>query len=177
MARVIWALFGGEETRVLPVAFCLAVIAQGPPQDRTRQIATAHDWVVRLGRAQGDSIWPGFRPDTIPVLYVVAGQGTLLLGWRGDLPQGFLAIDGLAGSGWRPAADRGAASTGTPPRGQPTAQVVVSDSVTIAALVGLTTHEASHVFAAALKQECRRFGAGEQSLLVASNPEFAQPNE
>jgi len=162
---------------VLPVAFCLAVIAQGPPQDRTRQIATAHDWVVRLGRAQGDSIWPGFRPDTIPVLYVVAGQGTLLLGWRGDLPQGFLPIDGLTGSGWRPAADRGAASTGTQLAGQPTAQVVVSDSATIAALVGLTTHEAFHVFAAALKKEGRRFGQGENSFLVTSYPVFDPQNE
>jgi len=162
---------------VLPVAFCLAVIAQGPPQDRTRQIATAHDWVVRLGRAQGDSIWPGFRPDTIPVLYVVAGQGTLLLGWRGELPQGFLPIDGLAGSGWRSAADRGAASTGTQLAGQPTAQVVVSDSTTIAALVGLTTHEAFHVFAAASKKEGRRFGQGENSFLVTSYPVFDPQNE
>src|SRR3989442_4735660 len=150
---------------------------QGPPPAITPRLTTARDWVVRLGRAQADSIWPGFRPDTIPVLYVVAGQGTLLLGWRGELPQGFLPIDGLAGSGWRSAADRGAASTGTQLAGQPTAQVVVSDSTTIAALVGLTTHEAFHVFAAASKKEGRRFGQGENSFLVTSYPVFDPQNE
>ncbi|HEY7186608.1 MAG TPA: hypothetical protein VH436_08670, partial [Vicinamibacterales bacterium] len=56
----------------------LAVILQGPPESTSR-LMTAHDWVVRLGHEMGDSIWPGFRPDTIPVLYVVKEQGTLLL--------------------------------------------------------------------------------------------------
>src|SRR2546425_198949 len=86
---------------------------QGPPPETTGRIVTAHDWVVRLGRDMGDSIWPRFRPDTIPVVYVVRGQGTLLLGWRGDLPERFLPIAGLAGAGWQSSAERGAASTGT----------------------------------------------------------------
>src|SRR5438093_464035 len=86
---------------------------QGPPAETTGRIVTAHQWVERLGRTMGDSIWPGFRPDTMPVAYVVPGQGTLLLSWRGELPQGFLPIAGLAGGGWRSSADRGAASTGT----------------------------------------------------------------
>src|SRR5213080_1804675 len=154
----------------------LAVIFQGPPESTSR-ITTAHDCVVRLGRDMGDSLWPGFRPDTIPVLYVVQGQGTLLLGWRGDLPQGFLPIEGVAGSGWQAAADRGAASTGTNLAGRPTAQVVVNDSETIAALVGLTTHEAFHVFEAASKKEGRRFGRGENAFLVMSYPVFDPQNE
>src|SRR3989442_11999544 len=115
---------------------------QGPPPAITPRLTTAREWVVRLGREMGDSIWPGFRPDTIPVLYVVAGHGTLLLGWSGDLPQGFLPIDGLAGSGWRSAAHRGAPSTGTLPARPPTAPGVVSDSETNASLLGLTTHQA-----------------------------------
>src|SRR5213595_1219828 len=95
----------------------LAVVFQGPPESTSR-ITTAHDWVVRLGRNMGDSIWPGFRPDTIPVLYVVRGQGTLLLGWHGDLPPGFLPIaadpgaaprgESMAGAGWQSSADHGA---------------------------------------------------------------------
>src|SRR5258705_4895068 len=125
----------------------------------------------------GDSIWPGFRPDTIPVAYVVRGQGTLLLGWRGGLPEGLLPIAGVAGSGWVSSADRGAASTGTELAGRPTAQVVVIDSLGVASLVGLTTHEAFHVFEAAAKKEGRRFGRGENSFLVASYPVFDPQNE
>ena len=205
-ARVIWALFGGgfpnvtgrtlcllvvdlfalippnpnthdlERNRVVSAALFLALLVQGPPPE-TARIVTAHQWAVRLGRDMGDSLWPGFRPDTIPVLYVVQGQGRLLLGWRGDLPQGFLPIEGVAGSGWQAAADRGAASTGTTLAGRPTAQVVVNDSASIAALVGLTTHEAFHVFEAASRKEGRRFGRGENAFLVTSYPVFDSQNE
>ena len=161
---------------MLAIVACLTLL-QGPPPDLTPRITTAHDWVVRLGRDMGDSIWPGFRPDTIPVLYVVKGQGTLLVGWRGELPQGFLPIEGLAGSGWHSAADRGAASTGTELDGHPTAQVVVNDSETIAGLIGLTTHEAFHVFEATSKKEGKRFGQGENAFLVTSYPVFDSQNE
>src|SRR5207249_2042717 len=162
--------------RVIPVTLCLALAFQGPPRE-TKRIVTAHEWAARLGHDMGDSIWPGFRPDTIPVLYVLKGQGTLLLGWRGDLPQGFLPIEGVAGSGWQAAADRGAASTGTTLAGRPTAQVVVNDSASIAALVGLSTHEAFHVFEAASRKEGRRFGRGENAFLVTSYPVFDSQNE
>ena len=157
-------------------ALCLA-LTQGPPPETASKIVAAHEWVVRLGREMGDSIWPGFRPDTIPVVYVVRGQGTLLLGWRGGLPEGFLPIAGVAGSGWLSSADRGAASTGTELAGRPTAQVVVIDSLGVASLVGLTTHEAFHVFEAASKKEGRRFGRGENSFLVTSYPVFDPQNE
>src|SRR5437867_10464737 len=150
---------------------------QGPPAETTGRIVTAHQWVERLGRTMGDSIWPGFRPDTMPVAYVVPGQGTLLLSWRGELPQGFLPIAGLAGGGWRSSADRGAASTGTELDGRPTPQVVVNDSAGVASLVGLTTHEAFHVFEAASKREGKRFGRGENSFLVTSYPVFDPQNE
>ena len=161
---------------MLLAALCLALI-QGPPPETTGRIVTAHEWVVRLGRDMGDSIWPRFRPDTIPVVYVVRGQGTLLLGWRGDLPERFLPITGLAGAGWQSSADRGAASTGTELAGRPTAQVVVNDSQDVASLVGLTTHEAFHVFATAARQEGSRFGRGENSFLVTSYPVFDPQNE
>ena len=156
------------------LAFTL--LLQGPPQVTTR-IATAHEWVGRLSRLMGDSIWPGFRPDTIPVLYVVPGEGTLLLGWRGNLPAGFLPIDGLAGSGWHSSSDPGAASTGTQLDERPTAQVVVNDSVSLASLVGLTIHEAFHVFETASKKQGRKFGRGENSFLVTSYPVFDSQNE
>jgi len=161
---------------VLLAALCLALI-QGPPPETTGRIVTAHEWVVRLGRDMGDSIWPRFRPDTIPVVYVVRGQGTLLLGWRGDLPERFLPITGLVGAVWQSSAERGAASTGTELAGRPTAQVVVNDSQDVASLVGLTTHEAFHVFATAARQEGNRFGRGENSFLVTSYPVFDPQNE
>lgn len=154
----------------------LALLVQGPPENTARLI-TAHEWAARLGSQMGDSLWPGFRPDTIPVMYVVAGQGTLLLGWHGDLPQGFLPISGVSDGGWRSAADPGAASTGTTLAGRPTAQVVVSDSQSLAMLVGLTTHEAFHVFEAASRKEGLRFGQQENAFLVTTYPVFDAQNE
>ena len=165
---------------MVPAALCLALIAQEPPPEITQRVAIAHDWVVRLGREMGDSIWPNFRPDTIPVLYVLRGSGTLLLGWRGELPPGFtpIAADPRAVpvGGWKSAADRGAASTGTELAGRPTAQVVV-DSQGIALLVGLTIHEAFHVFEAAARRPGGKFGQGENSFLVTSYPVFDPQNE
>src|SRR6267378_1254212 len=149
---------------VVPAALCLALLVQQPPPPVTSTIVSAHAWVARLGREMGDSIWPGFRPDTIPVLYVVKGQGTLVLGWHGALPAGFTPFVDHPDAGWQSSADRGA-------------QVVVSDSQDIASLVGLTTHEAFHVFEAASKKEGKRFGEGENSFLVTSYPVFDPQNE
>lgn len=167
---------------MIVAALCLALAVQEPPPPEiTTRIVTAHEWVGRLGRAMPDSIWPGFRPDTIPVLYVIRGKGTLLMGWRGELPAGFVPIvadlrDAPGGSGWQPVTDRGAASTGTMLAGRPTAQVVV-DSQGIAALVGLTTHEAFHVFETASRQPGKRFGQQENAFVVTSYPVFDAQNE
>ena len=164
------------------VALCLLLTAQEPPPpEMTTRIVTAHEWVSRVSRNLPDSVWPGFRPDTIPVLYVIRGKGTLLLGWRGELPAGFVAAvsdlrEQPAGAGWQPVTDRGAASTGTTLAGRPTAQVVV-DSQGIAALVGLTTHEAFHVFETASRQTGKRFGQQENAFLVTSYPIFDSKNE
>jgi len=161
---------------------CLALaVQQPPPPEITTRIVTAHAWVGRLGTTMPDSIWPGFRPDTIPVLYVIRDKGTLLMGWRGELPAGFVPMvsdlrDPPDGAGWQPATDRGAASTGTTLAGRPTAQVVV-DSQNIAALVGLTTHEAFHVFETASREPGKRFGQQENAVLVTSYPVFDPQNE
>ncbi|MFN2572582.1 MAG: hypothetical protein ABR537_13385 [Gemmatimonadales bacterium] len=166
---------------MVPAALCLALLVQQPPQETAARIATAHEWIMRLGRQMGDSIWPGFRPDTIPVLYVLRDQGTLLLGWHGALPAGFVPVasDSRAEpwGGWQPSADRGAASTGTELQGRRTAQVVVGDSAGIATLIGLTTHEAFHVFEAAARADGKKFGQGENSFLVTSYPVFDPQNE
>lgn len=161
------------------------MLVQSPPPAVTGRIVVAHDWAARIGRELGDSVWPGFRPDTIPVLYVLPGQGTLLVGWKGDLPAGFTPVvadpaspDGPPqGVAWQPTADRGAASTGTFLAGHPTAQVVVRDSESLSYLVGSTAHEAFHVFEAASRKPVRRFGSQENAFLVTSYPVFDARNE
>jgi hypothetical protein len=165
----------------LSLALIAVAVQEPPPTEITARIVTAHEWVGRISRQMPDSIWPGFRPDTIPVLYVIRGKGTLLLGWSGTLPAGFVPAvadprDPPSGAGWQPVADQGAASTGTTLDDRPTAQVVV-DSQGVADLVGLTTHEAFHVFEAAARQNGKRFGQGENAFLVTSYPVFDAQNE
>src|SRR5260370_22442593 len=94
------------------------------PRELAR-VVTAHDWASRIGREMGDSIWPGYRPDTIPVLYLLRGHGTLLLGWRGALPPGFTPDSAAGGAGWQGAVDQGAAHTAAQLLGRRAAQGVV----------------------------------------------------
>ena len=161
---------------MIPLPLVLAALAQDPPAAALRRASEAHETASRIGRTMGDSIWPGFRLDTIPVLYVFPDTGTLLLGWRGELPTGYKPAGQLPGTGWLAATERGAASTGTTLAGRPTAQVVASGA-SVARLVGLTAHEAFHVFEAAAHVRGRRFGAGENSFLVSSYPIFDAANE
>ncbi len=158
------------------VALVGRAAAQEPPSETVAAIREACEKVDELGPMAPDSIWPGFRPDTIPVLYVLPERGTLLLGWSGALPDGFEALEGFEGAGWQPEAARGAASTGTQLEGQGTAQVVVGDT-DVADLVGVTVHEAFHVFQGSVRREGNRFGEGENSFLVTSYPIFDADNE
>jgi hypothetical protein len=150
--------------------------AQEPPWDAAAEVQKAHEKVVELGPMGPDSIWPGFRPDTIPVLYVFPERGTLLMGWRGVLPDGYERVERIEGAGWQPEAARSAASTGTQLDGRGTAQVVV-DEADVVSLVGLTVHEGFHVFQGGVRREGKLFGQGENSFLVTSYPIFDAGNE
>ncbi len=162
---------------MIPAALCIALIQDRQvPRELARRVVTAHDWASRIGREMGDSIWPSYRPDTIPVLYLLRGHGTLLLGWRGALPPGFTPDSAAGGAGWQGAVDQAAANTAAELLGRGAAQVVV-DTQSIASLVGLTAHEAFHVFERASRTEGRRFGRGENSFLVTSYPVFDPQNE
>ena len=162
---------------MITAALCIALMQyrQAPPE-LARRVVTAHEWVARIGREMSDSIWPGYRPDTIPVLYLLRGRGTLLLGWHGALPPGFIPDSAAGGAGWQATVDQGAANTAAELLGRGAAQVVV-DTQSIASLVGLTAHEAFHVFERASRKEGQRFGRGENSVLVTRYPVFDPQNE
>ena len=155
-----------------------SLAAQEPPQTLVSRLATIDSAVVRVTAAHPDAIWPAFRPDTIPVLYVVPDRGVLLLNWPSvEPPDGFATIAGVPHAGWQGAAARSAASTSTALAGRSAAQVVVFPDADDAVLFGTTVHEAFHVFERSAEREGRRFGAGENSFLVTSYPVFDQRNE
>ncbi len=142
--------------------------AQAPGPDTLRFLSDVH-----RGVAGAPAIWPGFRPDTFPVLYVLRGRGAALFGWRGAAPEGFApAGDAL----WRGEAAQGAASTSVEIAGRAVAQVVVG-SLDRGELIGISVHEAFHAFQGASRREGRRFGRGENSFWVSQYPVFDVENE
>lgn len=151
-------------------------LAQEPPAEALAALVEVRQQVERLDRDFAGDVWPGFAPASIPVLYVLPGQGTLLLGWGDELPDGFVAVEGLAGAGWRGEAERGAASTGVSLDGRGAAQVVAY-TLDTAPLIGTSVHEAFHVFQGEVYQQGRRFGQGENSFLVTRYPIFDVDNE
>jgi len=165
---------------ILALVTVFGASRDGLAQDRSAEsvdrLLEAHDQVGRLGPAGFGLVWPGFRPDTIPVLYVLPEEGTLLVNWGDSLPDGFTQLAGVPGAGWLPQAARGAASTGSRLGGRGVAQVVVHD-LAIAPVFGLTVHESFHVYQGSIRREGRRFGRGENSFLVSSYPIFDVQNE
>jgi hypothetical protein len=167
-----------QRTKVFVISLLLAfppgAAAQAPA--RLPGAAAIAGEIRDSGSVWGPRIWPGFRPDTIPLLFVIRNEGTALFGWRGDLPEGFGPLADHPGAGWRPEADRGAASTAVELGGRRAAQIVVASGER-PMLLGLTLHEAFHVFARSVARPDRRFGRGENSALVASYPVFDENNE
>jgi len=168
-----------------PLLALLALAAAATPlaaQDASRpaieRLAAANAALQRLTAAHPGALWPGFRPETIPVLYVVPERGILLVNWGpGAPPEGFASVPGVDGAAWQPAALRTAASTGTTLGGRPVAQVFVFPDASEALLVGTTAHEAFHVFERSVARDERKFGSGENAFLVSSYPVFDPVNE
>ncbi|HEX6628791.1 MAG TPA: hypothetical protein VF105_12615, partial [Gemmatimonadaceae bacterium] len=152
------------------------VLAAQTPIDSVRTLAAINRDFVRLGRQYGESIWPGYRPDTIPVAYVLPRLGTALFNWTGPLPAGYQSVPEIPGVGWLSRENISAASTGTSIAGRQVAQVSVSALAT-AVVLPLAFHEAFHAFEHASQKPGLRFGHGENSFYVASYPIFAVPNE
>lgn len=144
--------------------------AQPAPPDTVHAIVRLHQTLVDLGPTIGPRIWPGFRPDTIPTLYVIPHRAKLFAQWRDTLPTGFVTLPAARG-GWT---DTRAVSF---PRGRPIAFLAVDSASSPGSVVGLALHEQFHAFEQAVAQRGRRFGAGENSLLVATYPSFDPANE
>src|SRR5688572_11394369 len=79
----------------LIVALTTPLAGQTPlpsePPDTMRAIVALHDEIEKHGAAIGPEIWPGFRPDTVPALYVIPKLGKVLLSWRREAPRGMAA--------------------------------------------------------------------------------------
>ena len=167
---------------VSALSWCGAALApvpaagQGPPEPTLRALAGVARAVRDSGAVWGPAIWPGYRPDTLPLAFAIPGMGTALFNWPGALPQGYGPVEGLPGAGWQGTAERGAASTSVELSGRAVAQMVVRDTAR-ASLLGLTLHEALHVFQRSVAREGRRFGGGENAMLVGQYPVFDDANE
>ena len=165
-------------TVVVLLAAATPVTAQAPLDTAATLDSVARE-VLRLGRAHGESIWPGYRPDTIPLVFVLPTRGSFLFGWTGALPAGYTAVPGFANVGWRDQQLPGAASTSASIAGRGVAQVAIgsANSLDGAQLVGTAMHEAFHVFQRASIRPGKRFGTGENSILVSTYPVFDLENE
>jgi hypothetical protein len=152
------------------------VLSAQVPIDSVRALDAINRDVVRLGRRYGESIWPGYRPDTIPVAYVFPRQGTALFNWRGQLPAGYQPVPGIPNVGWLSKQNISASNTGTSIDGRNVAQVAIS-SLRIEEVLPLTFHEAMHAFEHSVQAPGMRFGHGENSFYVASYPIFDARNE
>ncbi len=128
-------------------------------------------------RAAAQTIWPGFRADTMPVQYVFAGEGVLLLGWRGELPDGYHRLEGVPGSGWLPFGDKASASFTVVRVGDVVVAQVPVREEQVNNLIGVINHERFHAFERSVARDGRLFGQGENSFLVTSYPIYNAANE
>jgi hypothetical protein len=146
-----------------------SVEAQLP--DTARRVLELHAIIERLGPEFGPRIWPGFRPDTIPTLYVIAHRGKLLVQWRHELPDGFTPYPG------RPDAGIAGTEMVSLPSGKFISFMSVDSSMSPALMLGTSIHEAFHSFEGVSRREGKRFGSRENAMLVGTYPVFDVVNE
>src|SRR6185503_12105069 len=94
-----------SSTTAVVVVVNLLLVARAEAQipDTVHRVLELHRIIERNGAEVGPLIWPGFRPDTIPTLYVIAHRGKVLVQWRHEWPAGFTVTPersdaGIAGS-------------------------------------------------------------------------------
>ncbi|MEZ4586384.1 MAG: hypothetical protein R2909_08300 [Gemmatimonadales bacterium] len=131
--------------------------------------------LVSDGPTLGPAIWPGYRPDSIPMLVRFGEDGALLFGWLGTPPAGFEA-SAIPGALHRAGRDPSAANTSIELDYRAVAQFAAG-SLDSAALRGLAAHEAFHAFQRTAARDGRRFGQGENAFLVTQYPVFDPDND
>jgi hypothetical protein len=156
---------------VLLAGLAAAPLAGQGAADTTRAIARLHAGIAALGPAIGPRIWPGFHPESIPTLYVIPHHAKLLLAWRDTAPAGFTPLPGVPGALWT---DTQSVSF---PSGRFIAFLGVDSTASLGDVAGLALHEEFHSFEHMSRRDRRRFGEGENALLVAEYPVFDVENE
>ena len=139
--------------------------------DTARKVLELHALIEKHGPQVGPIIWPGFRPDTIPTLYVIAHEGKVLVQWRHNWPAGFTPI--------RERQDAGIAGSGmvSLPSGRFISFMSVDSSMSPGLVVGTSIHEAFHSLERSVMREGQTFGGWENAMLVGSYPVFDVENE
>lgn len=168
--------FSVLNVRIIPLAVAALLLgtALAPAQetpDTVRRILQLHEIIERRGAEIGPRIWPGFRPDTIPTLYVIAHRAKVLVPWRRGWPAGFTPI--------RERPDAGIAGSGivSLPSGQLIAFMSVDSTMSPGLVLGTAIHEAFHSFERSVMRDSQMFGAWENAMLVGSYPVFNVDNE
>lgn len=137
-------------------------------EDLVARVAAAD---AALDRIPEGELWPGFRPDTIPIVYAFPDRGWALANWTDDtLPAGFEPA-GVAGVAWRPVVADAAPGANMVALGERGWAFVPTGSLSEAGLIGLAAHEAFHVWQSAARR-AGTYRRGENSALVIDYPEF-----
>lgn len=155
------------------VATCLSTAlasAQAIP-DTAQRVLDLHAMIERHGQTIGPLIWPGFRPDTIPTLYVIAHRGKVLVQWRHDWPAGFTPIAG------RPGVGLAGSGTVSLPSGRLISFMSVDSSMSPGLVLGTSIHEAFHSYERSVMRQGTMFGSWENAMLVGTYPVFDVENE
>jgi len=156
---------------ILAAGWAPASLAGQGAADTARAIARLHGRIAASGPVIGPRIWPGFRPESIPTLYVIPGRAKLLVAWRDTAPAGFAPLPGAPGALWT---DTQSVSF---PSNRFIAFLSVDSTATMSDVAGLALHEEFHSFEHMSRVEGRRFGGGENAMLVADYPVFDEENE
>lgn len=148
-----------------------AGIAASPLISQPVERVAAADAALDRLAGENASLWPSFRPDTIPVVWSFPDRGWALTGWSGDtLPSGFEATS-VRGVAWRPVVEDGPPGVNMVSLGERGWAFVPAAGLDLAETIGLGAHEAFHVWQRTARRE-GRYRGGENTALMIEYPEF-----
>ena len=155
---------------VIAVLAAPAALAQQPP-DALRSIAALDSLAVAEATALEREVWPGYRFDSLGLMYIVPNAGKLALRWPGEPPRGMRPLGESRNEWW---SDTGQVQWGP---GLAVATLSVASGATPAEILGLALHEAFHAYQVTRRRDGSRFGAGENTMITATYPLFDIENE